>query len=134
MSLSPGDTFLINAPGASKYHLFIVLGVNSDLQELIAVPLNTVTIHTDPTVVLKVGDHPFIKHDSAVSYNEMRAFPLLMLDELEGMSMKSHDPSFVRSEPCDPELLKKLVDGAFASQLASRKLIEKLTRALDENG
>ncbi len=101
---------------------------------MIAVPLNTVTVFTDPTIVLKVGDHPFITRDSAVSYNEMIVFPSPLLDDLEAMSVKKDDPSFVRYEPCNEKLRKKLIDGAFASQLASRNALDELARALQDNG
>jgi hypothetical protein len=39
---------------------------------VVAVMLRTVTRFTDPTLVLKSGDHPFIRHDSAVHFSSAR--------------------------------------------------------------
>ncbi len=65
-----GSSLLLAEQPRVKPHLWFVL---TDPQghppRVVAVMLRTVTGFTDPTVVLKPGEHPFIRHDSAVHYS-----------------------------------------------------------------
>lgn len=68
-----GSALLLAEPPHYKPHLWFVL---TDPQgkppRVVAVMVRTVTRFTDPTLVLKAGDHPFIRHDSAVHYSTAR--------------------------------------------------------------
>ncbi|MBI5805591.1 MAG: hypothetical protein ACYDEQ_00620 [Desulfocucumaceae bacterium] len=67
-----GDTFLMHLPGsASKpyYHLFIVLtDPEPGTGKLVAVMVQTAQDHTEKTVVLQKGEHPFVKQPTSVQY------------------------------------------------------------------
>ena len=88
MSFSVGDTFLLHAPSADRLHLFVTLcepflDPLGDPLAIIAVPLSTSTVMTDKTVVLMPEDHPFIRHETAVSYNFMTRLAVAGLTLLE---------------------------------------------------
>ena len=65
-----GRTFLFAPAPHDKPHLWLVLtDPDGDPAEVIAVMVCTVRAHTDPTIILQVGDHPFIVHESCVHYS-----------------------------------------------------------------
>ncbi|MDP2807333.1 MAG: hypothetical protein Q8O74_04250 [bacterium] len=68
-----GDAFLMHLPGSVAdpyYHLFIVLtDPEPGTEQIVAVMLSTVRRTTDDTVVLQAGEHPFIKHPTAVQFS-----------------------------------------------------------------
>lgn len=68
-----GSSLLLAEPPLFKPHLWFVLtDPQGQPPRVVAVMLRTVTRFTDPTVVLKPGDHPFVRHDSAVHYSTAR--------------------------------------------------------------
>ena len=70
-----GSSLLLAEPPLYKPHLWFVLtDAQGQPPRVVAVMLRTVARFTDPTVVLGPGDHPFIRHDSAVHYSTARWF------------------------------------------------------------
>lgn len=68
-----GSSLLLAEPPLFKPHLWFVLtNPEGKPPRVVAVMVRTVTRFTDPTVVLKPGDHPFIRHESAVHYSTAR--------------------------------------------------------------
>ena len=68
-----GSTLLLGEPPLYKPHLWFVLtDPQGDPSRVVAVMLRTVARFTDPTLILHAGDHPFIRHDSAVHYSSAR--------------------------------------------------------------
>ena len=68
-------------------------------KKLVMVMVVSAQKFTDPTVLLEVGDHPFIRHRSHVEYKTAKPFPLSNLTAAlggGGMSIK---------EDMTPELL-----------------------------
>lgn len=63
-----GDTFLMPAPdGTATPHLWIVTTAPDPLSKRCAiVSVTTLRNSKDQTVTLRVGDHPFIRHDSTI--------------------------------------------------------------------
>jgi len=58
-----------NGPLQPFFHLFIVLtDPEPGSGKLVAVMVQTKEKYTDDTVVLQVGDHPFVKHPTAVQF------------------------------------------------------------------
>lgn len=134
MGFVAGDTFLLNEPGSSKSHLYIVpCAVPGDADTILAVPLNTVTAFTDRTLILHAGEHPFIKHETAVAYDRMREIDVASLTELERVSLQARDPLFARRESVVPALLARLQQGALQSDLAPIKLVKKLSAYLGQS-
>jgi hypothetical protein len=121
----PGCTFTIQEPSSPHAHLYIVLAIVDG--SLIAVPLNTITIYTDQTLILTQGDHPFISHDSSVSFDRTRDFPEPLLHQLEAMG----PTRFTRRETCSKELLSRLQEAAFKSDMIKPKYITLLAWALN---
>jgi hypothetical protein len=124
----PGETFRIKEVGSPHHHLYVILG--SDPQRLIAVRLNSVTALTDQTVTLTVGDHPFVRHDTAVSYDAMRDMDVSKLAELERLSADSAAPMFEWGDPCSAELLGRLRCGAFRSERSTPRITKMLSSML----
>src|SRR5215469_3782445 len=67
-----GDTFLMPAPGgAATPHLWIVITQPDPLtHECAIVSVTTLRNSKDQTIILRVGDHPFIRHDSTIFYGD----------------------------------------------------------------
>jgi hypothetical protein len=130
MSFGAGDTFLCEGLG-SKKHLFVVLCEPfGDPPFILTVPLNTLTINTDTTVVLSPGDHPFVVRATAVSYDLMSSMPVNQLLELEKLNRRSVGDSFRRHQPINPELLERIVEGVFRSDLTPKRMVREMAERL----
>jgi len=70
-----GRSFLLESSPGEGYHLWFIL---TDPVEpggrVVAVMLRTQERYTDATVVLNIGDHPFVKHPSSVDYSSANFF------------------------------------------------------------
>jgi hypothetical protein len=63
-------------------HLWFVLtDRNPDRNSMVLVMLVTVKMHTDRTLHLHVGDHPFVRHESAVDFGTATYVPAEKLQE-----------------------------------------------------
>lgn len=117
--MKSGDTFLMPAPGISDRtpHLWVVVtdppqGENT----VIIVSLTTLRNQAEQTVVLRKGEHPFIRWDSCVFYNDSRLVDVRELDrKVRAGQVKLHDP-------CSATMLKNIQDGLLASELTPRKV------------
>ena len=67
-----GDTFLMPAPGGvATPHLWIVVTQPDPQTHLCAiVSVTTLRNSKDQPVILRRGDHPFIRHDSTIFYGD----------------------------------------------------------------
>ena len=117
--MKSGDTFLMPAPGISNKtsHLWIVVtdpptGENT----VIIVSITTLRTRAEKTVVLRKGEHPFVKWDSSVCYTDARLVDAQELDvKAKAGKIKPHDP-------CTANTLKNVQDGILASDLTPRKV------------
>ncbi len=56
-------------------HLYAVIAeLEGPPQQVVVVSLTTKRAGSDETVVLTTGDHPFLKHDTSVNYQDSRIF------------------------------------------------------------
>ncbi len=69
----------------------------------------------DESCLLNPGDHPFIRHESFVDYRFTR------IESAEHIDARVADGSFDLKEPCSPELIKRIIDGAIKSKRISRE-------------
>lgn len=70
--IGAGKTFILHYP---EPHLWFILTNPKDSDNIVvAVMVRSVTRFTDSTVVLKDGDHPFIRHNSSVHYSTAKFF------------------------------------------------------------
>jgi hypothetical protein len=131
-----GDTFLIG-PDSDSLHLHITLcDPAGDPPTILVVSLNTVTPHTDRTLILHKGDHPFVQHDTAVSYDQMRSMPLTLLAQLEKMNdgRGMQYRTFRRHQPVSGDLLQRVVEAALASKMTPKDLVKELKERLNLAG
>lgn len=61
-------------PGALPHLWFILTDPDGDPPEVVAVMVTTRRPHTDDTVILNPGDHPFIRHESCVGFSSAQRF------------------------------------------------------------
>ena len=67
-----GDTFLQIVGSAPSPHLWAVLwGPAGAADAYLVVMFVTLRAHSDRTCILRSGDHPFIRHDTAVEYRQV---------------------------------------------------------------
>ena len=70
--MNAGDTFLVALPGTSyDSHLWIVISdPDADAERIVIVSLTSHRADKDQACLLRVGDHPYVKHDTCVNYRE----------------------------------------------------------------
>lgn len=73
MSLRLGDTFFVSGTGGynnrAGAHLMVCVAVNRHNDTAVIVPIVSQHDQSDTSCELRVGDHPFITHDSCASYD-----------------------------------------------------------------
>ncbi len=66
---------LRETPHQKKPHLWFVLtDASGEPAEVVIVMVRSTRSFTDESVTLDVGDHPFVKHESAVQFSTARRF------------------------------------------------------------
>ena len=121
--LKSGDTFLLPKTSAAIEHLWVVL-TDPDLDQLaVCVNITTSQGHSDTIVVLKPGDHSFIKKESVVHYPDAQ---LLNLKSVQA-ALDAKAKSFVctQHDPCSAKLLKRIRDGLLKSPHAPNGLKQR---------
>jgi len=114
-----GDTFLMPAPGgAATPHLWIVITQPDRLtHECAIVSLTTLRNSKDQTVILRIGDHPFIRHDSTIFYGDAMIVDARRLEAEIAAGL-----ALVRDK-CPAATLKLVQDGLAASPFARPKIL-----------
>ena len=118
-----GSTLLIPS-GPSGAHLFVIVFGPQVLQDygpsaqFVSVSVTTLRadIHHDPSCMLKPGDHPFIKHDSYVSYRDAR------IDTGDDLKRRVEDGVFQPHQPLDSQILARIVFGVCQSKFVRREI------------
>ena len=72
-------------------------------------------VPSEDACLLQQGEHPFIEHDSYVDYRFTR------LEQAEHVQKRLQEGVFVAKDPCSPELIKKIIQGALNSRRISRE-------------
>jgi hypothetical protein len=114
-----GDTFLMPAPGGvATPHLWIVV-TQPDPQTHLCVIVSVTTLRNskDQTIILRVGDHPFIRHDSAIFYGDAMIVDARRLDAEIAAGL------VLRREICSQATLKLVQDGVLASPFTRMKVV-----------
>jgi hypothetical protein len=111
--MQPGQTFLLPKPGRIE-HLWVVLTYPNAEGLSICVNITTRRFDSDDTLILQPGDHPFIKHESTVHYEDARFMDLSLVTQL----LESGAKSFVCEprEYCTHTLLDNIKDGLVKSR------------------
>ncbi|MFL5384357.1 MAG: hypothetical protein ACJ8GN_17690 [Longimicrobiaceae bacterium] len=83
MPFGAGDTFYLTQATGSTPHLWVLLwGPAGAADAFISVFLTTRRPYSDPACILAPGDHPFIRHETAVRYNSPVRWTAAALNEL----------------------------------------------------
>jgi hypothetical protein len=114
-----GDTFLMPAPGGvATPHLWIVVTQPDPRTHLCAiVSVTTLRNSKDRTVILRPGDHPFVRHDSTIFYGDAMIVDVLRLEAEIAAGLA------VVREKCSAATLKLVQDGVVASPFTRPKIL-----------
>jgi hypothetical protein len=79
--LRAGRALLVRDARMGTHLWFVLTDPDPDRDWVVLVMLVTVKEHTDRTVHLEVGDHPFIRHSSAVDFGTAKYAPAAKLED-----------------------------------------------------
>jgi len=114
-----GDTLLIPAPGGSETpHLWIIVTEPlPDTNRCVIVSVTTLRNNQDQTVTLDVGDHPFIRWPSVVSFADADfADTMTLLTQVAARNA-------VPQQPCSSRVLQLVRDGISASPRTPNEIV-----------
>jgi hypothetical protein len=119
-----GDTFLMPAPGGTLTpHLWIVITQPDPASRLCGiVSVTTLRNSKDQTVILRPGDHPFIRHDSTIFYGDA------MIVDAQRLETEIAAGLALRREKCPAPTLKLIQAGVTASPF-TRPKFQRFCRA-----
>jgi len=106
--LNCGDTFYAGDTEDDEPHLSVIITPPSE-GEVVTVTVTTRRRKSETLVRLKVGDHPFIKHESVISFFYSR---IRSVDDIESAIQSG---TATLREPVTPELLKRIRRGLLDS-------------------
>ena len=120
--MNAGDTFI---PKKFDNHLWIVLSDPSQNSEKIVITnFTSNTPNEEQHCIVKVGEHSFIKWDTAVRFRDSKVVSDASLQSLiRSLLLK-------RTDPLSPALLKRVREGADASDF----LPEECREILEDQG
>jgi hypothetical protein len=99
----------VPGPGPNQAHLWIVLtDPDPSDDKVVAVMVVSEKPHTDKTVTLNVGDHPFFQHASNIDFGTAKLFPRVKLEN------QVHAKGKLRQD-VSPALLERARAGVFGS-------------------
>ena len=117
--ITAGRSLLLRTLADTKPHLWFILTDPADTPEtVVGVMLRTQKTYTDPTVVLNVGDHDFVKHPSSVHYSTARWF------RVEAMSRALSNGTAHLLDDMSAGLLKRVRKGLIDSPYTVNEIKE----------
>ena len=123
-----GRSFTVPGPGPNQSHLWIVL-TDPDPSDgkVVVVMVVSEKPHTDKTVAMNSGDHPFFHHATNIDYGTAKHFPRAKLEtEINAKGKLRQDVS--------PALLEKARAGIFGSSRCPNYIREYFKTRFDRNG
>ena len=110
-----GDTVLMPAGSQGYPHLWII-ATDPDPRSHLAVIVSLTTLRhaADQTVVLRKGEHEFIRHDSAVHFGDSRIIDVRKLGR------------YSNHKPCSAALVGEILCGLRASPFTPKKILNFL--------
>lgn len=120
-----GDAVLIPAPGGPSIpHLwFLITEPDADPPQCVIVNVTTLRSRCDRTLVLRKGEHPFIRHPSVISFADAR------IVDVRHIEAGIQAGTIERREPCSPELLHLIQDATLVSPHTPNKVVAFCRRA-----
>ncbi len=123
-----GRSFTVPGPGPNQSHLWIVLtDPDPSDDKIVAAMVVSEKPHTDKTVTLNVGDHPFFQHASNIDYGSAKHFPRVKLENLITTKGKLR-------QDVSPTLLAEARAGIFSSSRCPNYIKEYFATRFDKTG
>lgn len=125
---SPGSTFLLPTRIQDIPHLWVVLTYpDKNSNEVVIVNLTTKRSHSDTTVILNPGDHPFINRETVINYSDAKFVKVENLKKALDMTLAEPHSHFrndileiiqkgVLKSPHTPLKVKKYCQKKFSNQ------------------
>ena len=113
-----GETLLFSILGSNQIpHLWVIVTEpNPDDWLCVIVSVTTLRNNCDQTVTLRRGDHPFVTHDSAISYTDAMIVDVRSLDAEVAAGRASSNSA------CSADLLELVQNGLLASPFTPKKV------------
>ena len=108
-----GDTFLIPKSADEIEHLWIVLTEPDSDGMAVCVNVTRRESYSDTTLVLNIGDHPFIRKESVVHYPDASKLDLTRVQK--AIDAKPRQYICKPHKPCSNDLLERIRNGLLAS-------------------
>jgi hypothetical protein len=119
VTFAAGDSFYLLRGTGSQPHLWVLLwGPRGVADAFLAVHLTSVKPHSDRTVTLLPGDHPFVRHETVAEFRDVRR---ITSAALQGAIARRE--AFPR-EPVTPQVLERLREGVFRSPFTTNAMLE----------
>lgn len=127
MAVAVGQTlFLAPKSDVVPAHLWVVAcGPVHDPPQVVLVSLSSAREGSDRTTVLQRGDHPFVRHETVVFYQDARVVMVHQLEKLLAAEVAR------TREGCSPELLQRIQDGCLKSPRIEPWIRETCRAALE---
>ena len=119
--ISVGQTFLVPSGKSGAHLFFIILGPvdieYSQKQQFLYVNVTTIreNLPYDDACIIRVGEHPFITHESYIAYRHARLDSMRDLEKVCGTVWRQH-------ANCSEQLLSRIREGAKKSRFMRRDL------------
>jgi uncharacterized membrane protein len=130
--LYPGTTYHYRKNSYLPTHLHIILAEPNDIEGTICIVSVNITTQTntplglDTTVVLNVGDHPFIKRPSVVAYS------LAVFSPVKDLIRYINDEKSL-DDDLDDEILQRIQKGLLASDFTPIEILEYCKDKFDDS-
>lgn len=120
---SPGFSFLLRG------HLWVIIvELPGSPNQVVAVSLTSKKHGTDETVVLRAGDHRFIRHDTVVSFADARAF--VTDDLINRIELRF----FQVEEAFHEDLVKRMRQGLLSSPFTPQDIKRLCATTIGQDG
>jgi hypothetical protein len=120
---SVGDTFLWDPDGGNNPHLWIVLTTPEKGTGRCVIINLTTSSHGTHSVTLRVGDHPFIRHDSDVNFGDS----MFTTEQMIQGAVASGNA--VPKDPMSPNILKTIAEATKTHCAAAREIRKSVAAA-----
>ena len=111
-----GDALLLPKPGQTVAHLWVLLtDRDAATDEVPVVNLTTQRPHSDTTVILNSGDHPFVQHATVVNFTVARLIKAGLLTAF------AHTGAYLPQPPLSDAVLQRIQSGLLASLFTANK-------------
>jgi len=108
---------------SSIAHLWFVITNVDDFGNFITVNASTSRQGSDRTTVLNRGDHPFIKHESVIRYDEARKHHISYFEKAGTLLQIHHSES-------SESLIQRIHDGFFTSPATPKDIKDYLEKTI----